>query len=279
MGCGSSKTREEEIKESLLPILQKMQDLIDKNPLFEEDYNDILKIIKKNENENLLNIFSLISKEFEFDKIINQILKDVLIFSEKKFQYVFPKNEFKIHILSIIYFFCANGKSNSTRKNKQKYLKNLLKTALIKNKLYYSWKLSNIIVNIVQFSLFCFVYLFGSRAILIQINDFPIEGLELIYIEKKSFRGIKPEDFSDYVTNQINYLCLGNANHHHFIVNILLSNIFQPISDIIIKNPNLEIAEIQDDKFNKIVENLSKILDANGIFNHLFYLRLNHYSM
>ncbi len=41
----------------------------------------------------------------------------------------------------------------------------------------------------------------------------------------------------------------------------------------------LEIAEIQDDKFNKIVENLSKILDANGIFNHLFYLRLNHYSM
>ena len=49
------------------------------------------------------------------------------------------------------------------------------------------------------------------------------------------------------------------------MVNILLSNVFQPISDVIIKNPNLEIADIEDDKFNKIIDNLSRVLDANGI--------------
>ena len=279
MGCGSSKTKEEEIKDNLLPILKKMQELVDQNPLFEEDYDDILKIIKKYENEDLLTIYSYISKEFEFDKIIDHILKDVLIFSEKRLKYVFPKNEVNKHILSILYFFCANGKNNSIRKKKHKYLKNLLNTAIQKNELYYSWKLSNIITNIIQFSLFCFIYLFGSRAILIQTNNFPTEGLELIYVDKKSFRGVKPEIFSEYVTNQINYLCIGNENHHKIMLPILLSNVFQPISEIIINDPNLEIAEIEDEKMNKIIENLSKILDADGIFNHLFYLRIHDYAM
>jgi hypothetical protein len=59
------------------------------------------------------------------------------------------------------------------------------------------------------------------------------------------------------------------------MVNILLSNVFQPISDVIIKNPNLEIVDIEDDKFNKIIDNLSRVLDANGIYNNLFYLRLH----
>ena len=244
MGCGSSKTKEEEIKDNLLPILKKMQELVDQNPLFEEDYDDILKIIKKYENEDLLTIYSYISKE-----------------------------------LSILYFFCANGKNNSIRKKKHKYLKNLLNTAIQKNELYYSWKLSNIITNIIQFSLFCFIYLFGSRAILIQTNNFPTEGLELIYVDKKSFRGVKPEIFSEYVTNQINFLCIGNENHHKIMLPILLSNVFQPISEIIINDPNLEIAEIEDEKMNKIIENLSKILDADGIFNHLFYLRIHDYAM
>ena len=277
MGCGTTNTKEEEINNTLYPIINKIQLLIDENPLYEQDYDDLLKIIKKHENKNLLEIYSFISKEFDFDKIITEILKDVLTFSEKKLKYLFPKNEVNKNILSILYFFCANSKNTSTKEEKQKYLKHLLKTALLKkqNKKYYSWKLSNIIVNIIQFSLFCFVYLFGSRAILIQINDFPIEGLELIYIEKRSFRGIKPEDFGNYVTQLINSLSYGKEDHHKFMVNILLSNVFQPISDVIIKNPNLEIVDIENDKINKIIDNLSRVLDANGIYNHLFYLRLH----
>jgi hypothetical protein len=60
MGCGTTNTKEEEINNTLYPIINKIQLLIDENPLYEKDYDDLLKIIKKNENKNLLEIYSLI---------------------------------------------------------------------------------------------------------------------------------------------------------------------------------------------------------------------------
>ena len=58
MGCGINKQKEEEINNTLYPIIKKIQLLIDENPLFEQDYDDLLKIIKKHENKNFIkNIF------------------------------------------------------------------------------------------------------------------------------------------------------------------------------------------------------------------------------
>ena len=275
MGCGNSTTREEKINAESFPVLHQIQKLIEENPLYYKDFDDIEEILEKNKTEDFLKIYEKIHIYFKFDKIITEILKDVLTFASKRLKYVFPKGELNKHMFSILFFFLSNGSSKDIVNAKYKYLKNLLNYSKKEDTQYYSSKLSNIITNSVQFCLFTFVYLFASRAILIKINDFPIEGLEQIYINKSSFRGVQPEEFTSYVNNQVNSLCYGRGDYHKVIVQILLSNIFQPISHIITENPNLEIATITNEQFDKIIKNLGNIIDANGIFNHIFYIRLH----
>ena len=145
---------------------------------------------------------------------------------------------------------------------------------------YHSGKFSFLLVNMIQFCLFLFIYLIVAPSILIKINNFNEKEIENIFINKKiskdlisnenlnENKNVDIKKFNEYIYRQMQQINI-NINYDRLLKRLLVECL-QPISEIIIKNVDAEIAPIENEEMEKIIKKFIYIFNVSKFNNKIF---------
>jgi hypothetical protein len=130
-----------------------------------------------------------------------------------------------------------------------------------------------------------FVYLIVAPSILRKVNKFNEKELKNIFINKKITKdlysnenlsqteNVDVEKFNEYIYKQIQ-----NINifiNYEKLLKRLLVECLQPISEIIIRNSETEIAPIDNEDIEKIIKKFCYILDVKK-FNYKIFPKMEN---
>ena len=281
MGCGSppktlerelSLDREKEIElynnnnDLLFLLYQKLQILIDKNPLyntsltyFKNSFNSIKnKIDVKNKNqhdynneiiEEIIKAFCKDEKDFIkdlFDKVVKHAL------TKYNFGIVQENNNCLIEIIiGLIFIFLTNnqkGKKDMFRNNFKELLKNINENKDDNNNKYRKENIFNLIINLVEIHTFFFVnfFLYFAFAEVI-INGY--DNYEKIIKEDSAIKNI-----NTFVESNINKI---NANISTNYLNMLIiSEINSKIKSCFELENEEDIISLDENKINLISDSI-----------------------
>ena len=275
MGCGSSQNENQSERIILLKkIKSKILELIKNNPFFNipiKDFNNFM-LEESKKNNTIEEISNNINNKFfeEEENITDCIFKNVAQFSYSKLRYIF-KNDKEINILIFYFIYLFLTKE---QKERNQFLYEQVYKLLEKIKIdeengklqFKSGKFSFLFLNLIQFYTFSFIYFFCGPAILEITGDFKKIELETIFSNGKKAKKYEPNNINKLLNN---YLYFINNNIQPNIVNyIILTDVFQPMSDYIMDNIDEKIFFIESEKLKEILEVLIEKLDYN------YYLEL-----
>ena len=296
MGCGSTpKTFERELKlemekeielyntnnDLLFLLYQKLQILIDKNPLyntsltyFKNSFNSIKnKIDVKNKNqhdynneiiEEIIKAFCKDEKDFIkdlFDKVVKHALTNY------NFGIVQENNNCLIEIIiELIFIFLTNnqkGKKDMFRNNFKELLKNINENKDDNNNKYRKENIFNLIINLVEIHTFFFVnfFLYFAFAEVI-INGY--DNYEKIIKEDSAIKNI-----NTFVESNINKI---NTNISTNYLNMLIiSEINSKIKSCFELENEEDIISLDENKINLISDFIYEIININNYTKFIFF--------
>jgi hypothetical protein len=217
------------------------------------------------ENEKTLFIKTLIENTKCEQKIFNNVKKTL----EKKIKKKDDLNEINLKqsLLMLSKF------SKESEINTNNFTKNSVE-------FYHSGKFSFLLVNMIQFCLFMFIYLIVAPSILHKINNFNDEEIQNIFINKKiskdlisnenlgENKNVDIKKFNEYIYRQMQQINI-NINYDRLLKRLLVECL-QPISEIIIKNVDAEIAPIENEEMEKIIKKFIYIFNVSKFNNKIF---------
>ena len=296
MGCGSPpKTLERELNlkmekeielynnnnDLLFLLYQKLQILIDKNPLyntsltyFKNSFNSIKnKIDVKNKNqhdynneiiEEIIKAFCKDEKDFIKD-LFNKVVKHAL--TNYNFGIVQENNNCLIEIIiELIFIFLTNnqkGKKEMFRKNFKELLKNINENKDDNNNKYREENIFNLIINLVEIHTFFFVnfFLYFTFAEVI-INGY--DNYEKMIKEDSAIKNI-----NTFVESNINKI---NANISSNYLNMLIiSEINSKIKSCFELENEEDIISLDENKINLISDSIYEIINITNYTKFLFF--------
>ena len=167
----------------------------------------------------------------EFDNFTKSAFKDVLEMASIRLEHIFPQEKSKDKMILIIALFLSKPLRNEIEQEKYELIKYLLETtknADVENKDYYlSGKFSFMIVNLIQFLGFIMVYFLLSLKIFQIFSNLNKNEIENIFIEKKKFGDIDPNNLKEYF--QAKLQLLNPKLTSDAVLNCCLPYIFDPI--------------------------------------------------
>lgn len=296
MGCGGSRAKASS-PQSLPKLIDKVNELIKSNPFYHSKEEIILSIINDSSNPELLlcktyktaadlenakkkllnSKISLLSKGLKMNSIHTSIITDILSYSKDKFTNVFDSSSsvcfyYNDLIIALFYFLSETKQENESKKTN--FISHLIQLTKVKPKgnRYYSGKLSFLIYQFIQFSCFSFIYLFASLGILTIFADANESDLISLFVNKKDGGRIRTIEINDFIMDQL--IKMNLKTHPDYIVRKLLSNTLQPLSKIIVKNPNAESVIITQKQLKSIIQNILNFFNIQKFSNFFFNNRI-----
>ena len=214
------------------------------------------------ENEKILFIKTLIENTKCEQKIFNNVKKTL----EKKIKKKDDLNEINLKQSLLMLSKFTKDSEIKTTKNSVEF--------------YHSGKFSFLLVNMIQFCLFMFIYLIVAPSILHKINNFNDEEIQNIFINKKitkdlisnenlgENKNVDIKKFNEYIYRQMQQINI-NINYDRLLKRLLVECL-QPISEIIIKNVDAEIAPIENEEMEKIIKKFIYIFNVSKFNNKIF---------
>ena len=271
MGCSSNQNESQSEKIILLKKIKlKVNQLIKENPFYNISIKDFNKFLKENSKNNTIEVIikKIIETFIKDENIINNIYKNVILFSNSKFKCIFRTDnidEFiKKLIFYLLYFFLTENKKG---RNNFLYIKlsKLFDKIKLKeeynNFIFKTGKFSFVLLNLIQFHTFSFIYFFCARAVMEIAANLKNNELKTIFSNE-----LKSEK---YLPNKIDKLlndCLLFLNHNiqpNKVNYIILTDVLQPISEYINDNKDEEIFSINKEKLTEIIEILIEKISPN----------------
>ena len=282
MGCGSSQQEDQSEKLILLQkIKEKVTQLIKNNPFYTISVKDFDKFMKEESKKSLCSIEN-ISKDIitsffgEKDEITNYIFKTVVSFSYNKFKYVFHRVvdndiEIIISIFYIMYLFLCDTEQKRRNNFLYKKIYKLFEIVKLKeeegNFVFMSGKFFFLMFNLIQFCTFCFVNFFcGPGIIEITGNIKKYEAKKIFCDNESKSEKYQPNNINKLVNDFLYHI---NHNIQPNIVNYyILTDVLQPLSELISENKNESIFSINSVKLKDILDILIEKM------NHNYYVEL-----
>ena len=228
------------------------------------------------ENEKTLFIKSLIENTKCKEHVFNDIKKTI----EKKIKKKEELNENEINLKKSLLIFSQISKESENINNNNNNKKEFDKLSLNSTSFYYSGKFSFLLVNMIQFCLFMFIYLIVAPTILNKLNKFNENEIQEIFINKKiskdlysnenlsEVQKVDIKNFNEFIYRQVQQINI--SINYDKLLKRLLVECLQPISEIIIKNVDAEIAPIENEEMEKIIKKFINILNVSKLNNKLF---------
>lgn len=296
MGCGGTRTKASS-PQSLPKLIEKVNELIKSNPFYNSKETIIRSIINDSSNPELLlcktyktaadlenakrkllnSKISLLCKGLKMNSIHTSIITDILSYSTDKFTNIFDSSSsvsfyYNDLIITLFYFLCETTPENESKKNN--FISHLIQLAKVKQKgnRYYSGKLSFLIYQFIQFSCFSFIYLFASVGVLTIFAGANESDLISLFVNKRDGGGLRTIEINDFIMERL--VMMNLKVHPEYIVRKLLSNTLQPLSRIIVKNPNAESVLITQKQLKSIIQNILDFFNIQKFSNFFFNNRI-----
>jgi hypothetical protein len=287
-GCGSSSSLINSITDTKT-LQEQIRAMYKADPFHKIKYStfkEYLQPQKDSKNSNIteptVNIYDnesikdLIIKKvkdictpLEINNVMQSILKDLFILTGRKFNLILPNanklNEYYDELIMMFFLFNCTEKYEENKKEKKKLIQRLLNLSKENNSDYYiTGKLSFIILSIICFCTFTLVYTFLATIMLkIETNDtLTQKEMEELFIYKRDIDGVYCKQVNDIVLGHLNRL--KSDINPLAIQQKLLVFCLQPISGIIIENPDVQKIQLTKSEYNKIID---KILQMFNIKN------------
>ena len=133
---------------------------------------------------------------------------------------------------------------------------------------YYSGKLSFMIYSLILFSSFSFMTIFVSIGVLSSLIEIKNKDIITLLANKQDAGGLRTIELEDIIKERLRQLKLGIIPN--IITRKLLARTLQPLSRIIMENPNIEIVEILQYQKEKIIDNIMKFFNVE-MFSEFFF--------
>lgn len=285
MGCSNSYVIENETNLSYdLKIRNIIKKKIMNNPFYSLDEDKYKEIIfgKNDINSNINSILKQIASKVQVETLIVAITENVLLYSKKQLQEIYPNNNhYNYNILMIMYYFLTK-QTLSNKESKKKFVLLLIQNTITENQgnscLYSTGKLSFLLYNIIQFCLFSFISLFLAISLLEIEDNFDENDLYQLFIERKKTNKINPLDLNEYINEKLKKL-----NRNITLNNVLcyfVYEVFHPISDrnlyylltiyihiVIASHIDSQEELISNSKIDEVADCLCSFIDVFAVFN------------
>ena len=296
MGCGGTKAIPNH-SDNLTKLTSKINQLIKEHPFYNISYSSFREIINSCSSayfqEHLLfnsytdakeltlskkrliesKIISL-SKKMKLNALHTSLIKDIVSFSSDKMSLIYqtaPSFSFYLNdIINTLYFFICDLNKDDNLKKKKAFISELFDVSKKENSIneYYSGKLSFMIYSLILFSSFSFMTIFVSVGVLSSLIEIKNKDIIALLANKQDAGGLRTIELEDIIKEKLKQLKLGIIPN--LITRKLLARALQPLSRIIMENPNIEIVEILQYQRDKIIDNIMKFFNAE-MYSEFFF--------
>ena len=296
MGCGGAKAIPTNI-DNLTKLTTKINQLIKEHPFYSTSYSSFREIITSCSNEDfqehlLFNSYTdakdltlskkrlidskvkALSKKMKLNVLHSSLIKDIVFFSSDKMSLIYqtaPSFSFYLNdIINTLYFFICDVNQDDNLKKKKSFISELFDVSKKENSIneYYSGKLSFMIYSLILFSSFSFMTIFVSIGVLSSLIEIKNKDIITLLANKQDAGGLRTIELEDIIKERLRQLKLGIIPN--IITRKLLARTLQPLSRIIMENPNIEIVEILQYQKEKIIDNIMKFFNVE-MFSEFFF--------
>ena len=296
MGCGGTKAIPTNI-DNLTKLTTKINQLIKEHPFYSNSYSSFREIITSCSNEDfqehlLFNSYTdakdltlskkrlidskvkALSKKMKLNVLHSSLIKDIVFFSSDKMSLIYqtaPSFSFYLNdIINTLYFFICDVNQDDNLKKKKSFISELFDVSKKENSIneYYSGKLSFMIYSLILFSSFSFMTIFVSIGVLSSLIEIKNKDIITLLANKQDAGGLRTIELEDIIKERLRQLKLGIIPN--IITRKLLARTLQPLSRIIMENPNIEIVEILQYQKEKIIDNIMKFFNVE-MFSEFFF--------
>lgn len=296
MGCGGTKALTNNI-DNLTKLTNKINELIKEHPFYKISYSTFREIITSCSNADfqehlLFNSYtdakdltvskkrlieskvSALSKKIKLNELHTSLIKDIVSFSSDNMSLIYqsaPSYSFYLNdIIKTLYFFICDVYHDDNEKKKKSFLIELFDVSKKEDSTneYYSGKLSFMIYNLILFSSFSFMTIFVSVGVLSSLINLNNKDITSLLANKQNAGGLRTIELEDIIRERLKQLDIGIIPD--LITRKLLAKALQPLSRVIMENPNIEVVEILQYQKEKIIDNIMKFYNAEKFCEFFF---------